>query len=228
MTRRLCLVLAALLLVLLLAGCARTKAPEPTPAPTPESTAEPTPTPTPESTPEPTPDGSAVDRIGALIDSGSYYEAFRALVALEEEYRDNESALKLCEAQFERLDRLLMEQEPETGTELSRTFTVQGGGVLEIDAFSGPVLVRVTDEYAALEGNPNPPSVTFYVRQGETGRTNLPAGTYRVAYQVGYRWFGDETGFGEYCTVGELPDLLVIDFYMQGQWASYSNIKITL
>ena len=135
MTRRLCLVLAALLLVLLLAGCARTKAPEPTPAPTPESTAEPTPTPTPEPTPEPTPDGSAVDRIGALIDSGSYYEAFRALVKLEEEYRDNESALKLCETQFERLDQLLREQEPETGTELSRTFTVQGGGVLEIDAF---------------------------------------------------------------------------------------------
>ena len=225
MTRRLCLVLAALLLVLLLAGCARTKAPEPTPAPTP--------TPVPEirimgQTYEPAPDGSAVDRIGALIDSGSYYEAFRALVKLEEEYRDNESALKLCETQFERLDQLLREQEPETGTELSRTFTVQGGGVLEIDAFSGPVLVRVTDEYAALEGNPNPPSVTFYVRQGETGQTNLPAGTYRVAYQVGYRWFGDETGFGEYCTVGELPDPLVIDFYMQGQWASYSNIKITL
>ena len=228
MTRRLCLVLAALLLVLLLTGCARTQAPEPTPVPTPEPTAEPTPAPTPEPTPEPTPDNSAVGEIGSLIDSGSYYEAFRALVALEEEYRDNESALKLCEAQFERLDRLLMEQEPETGTELSRTFTVQGGGVLEIDAFSGPVLVRVTDEYAALEGNPDPPSVTFYVRQGETGRTNLPAGTYRVAYQVGYRWFGDETGFGEYCTVGELPDPLVIDFYMQGQWASYSNIKITL
>jgi hypothetical protein len=224
MTRRLCLVLAALLLVLLLAGCARTKAPEPTPAPTPESTAEPTPTPT----PEPTPDTDDVDKIGALIDGGSYYEAFRALVKLEEEYRDNESALKLCEAQFDRLDQLLREQEPETGTELSRTFTVQGGGVLEIDAFSGPVLVRVTDEYAALEGNPDPPSVTFYARQGETGRTNLPAGTYRVAYQVGYRWFGDETGFGEYCTVGELPDPLVIDFYMQGQWASYSNIKITL
>ena len=204
MTRRLCLVLAALLLVLLLTGCARAKAPEPTP------------------------DNSAVGEIGSLIGSGSYYEAFRALVKLEEEYRDNESALKLCEAQFERLDRLLMEQEPETGTEISRTFAVQGGGVLEIDAFSGPVLVRVTDEYAALEGNPDPPSVTFYVRQGETGRTNLPAGTYRVAYQVGYRWFGDETGFGEYCTVGELPEPLVIDFYMQGQGASYSNIKITL
>ncbi len=224
MTRRLCLVLAAFLLVLLLAGCARAKTPEPTPVPTPEPTADPTPEPT----PEPTPDNSAVDEIGALIDSGSYYEAFRALVKLEEEYRDDETALKLCEAQFDRLDQLLSEREPETGTELSRSFTVQGGGVLEINAFSGPVLVRVTDEYAALEGNPDPPSVTFYVRQGEVGQTNLPAGTYRVAYQVGYRWFGDETGFGEYCTVGELSDPLVIDFYMQGQWASYSNIKITL
>ena len=224
MSKHLCFVLA--LFILLLSGCGRA-APA---APTPEATAEPSPTPEP--TPEPTPDISAVTaaagEIGTLIDRGSYYEAFQALVALEEEYRENEAALKLCEAEFERLDTLLKAQEPETGTEFSRTFAVQGGGVLEIDAFSGPVLVHVTDEYAALEGNPDPPSVTFYVRQGEVGQTNLPAGTYRVAYQVGYRWFGGETGFGEYCTAGELPDPLVIDFYMQGQWASYSNFKITL
>ena len=219
MTKRLCFL--CMLLVLLLTACGRAPAPAPTPEPTPEPTAEPT--------PEPTPDNSAaVDAVSALIDDGSYYEAFRALVALEEEYSADEAILSRCEAQFERLDGKLRELEPESGTEFSRSFAVQGGGVLEIEAFSGPVLVTVTDEYAMRDGNPNPPSVSFYVRQGETGQTNLPAGTYKVAYQVGYRWFGAAEGFGEYCTAGELPDPLVFDFYMNGQWASTSKFKITL
>ena len=169
-----------------------------------------------------------MNEVGGQIAAGQYYEAFRALVALEGEYSTDETALSKCEEQFDRLDKLLKALEPESGTELSRTFAVQGGGVLEIDAFSGPVLVTVTDEYAALDGNPDPPSVTFYVRQGETGETNLPAGTYRVAYRVGYRWFGAEDGFGEYCTAGELEEPLVFDFYMNGQWASTSKFKITL
>ncbi len=221
--------LICLSFALLLTACGRASEPAPTPEPTPAPTAEPTPEPT----PEPIPDNSAAVRQelvenSKLIDGGLYYEAFQALVALEEEYRADEAARSQCEAQFAKLDKLLRAQEPESGTELFRSFTVQGGGVLEIDAFSGPVLVTVTDEYAALEGNPNPPSVTFYVRQGELGQTNLPAGTYRVKYQVGYRWFGSEAGFGEYCTAGELPEPLVFDFYMDGQWASTSKFKITL
>ena len=225
--------LICLLLALLLTGCSR--AGKPAPEPIPAMTAAPTqaPTPTPEPTPEPTPDNmaavsAALSEIGGMIDAGRYYEAFRALVALEEEYSTDEAARSKCEEQFAQLDKLLKAQEPESGTELSRTFAVQGGGVLAIDAFSGPVLVTVTDEYAALEGNPNPPAVTFYVRQGEVGETNLPAGTYHVAYQVGYRWFGAEDGFGEYCTAGELPEPMVFEFYMDGQWASTSKFKITL
>ena len=171
---------------------------------------------------------AALNEIDAMVDAGRYYEAFRALVALEEKYSTDEAARSKCEEQFAQLDTLLKAQEPESGTELSRTFAVQGGGVLAIDAFSGPVLVTVTDEYAVREGNPNPSAVTFYVRQGEVGETNLPAGTYHVAYQVGYRWFGAEDGFGEYCTVGELPEPMVFEFYMDGQWASTSKFKITL
>ena len=225
--------LICLLLALLLTGCSR--AGKPAPEPIPAMTAAPTqaPTPTPEPTPEPTPDNmaavsAALSEIGGMIDAGRYYEAFRALVALEEEYSTDEAARSKCEERFAQLDKLLKAQEPESGTELSRTFAVQGGGVLAIDAFSGPVLVTVTDAYAVLEGNPNPPAVTFYVRQGEVGETNLPAGTYHVAYQVGYRWFGAEDGFGEYCTVGELPEPMVFEFYMDGQWASTSKFKITL
>ena len=225
--------LICLLLALLLTGCGRTSKPAPEPAPVMTAEPAPTPAPTPEPTPEPAPDNmaavsAALNEIDAMVDAGRYYEAFRALVALEEKYSNDEAARSKCEEQFAQLDTLLKAQEPESGTELSRTFAVQGGGVLAIDAFSGPVLVTVTDAYAVLEGNPNPPAVTFYVRQGEVGETNLPAGTYHVAYQVGYRWFGAEDGFGEYCTVGELPEPMVFEFYMDGQWASTSKFKITL
>ena len=225
--------LICLLLALLLTGCGRTSKPAPEPAPVMTAEPAPTPTPTPEPTPEPAPDNmaavsAALNEIDAMVDAGRYYEAFRALVALEEKYSNDEAARSKCEEQFAQLDTLLKAQEPESGTELSRTFAVQGGGVLAIDAFSGPVLVTVTDEYAVREGNPNPSAVTFYVRQGEVGETNLPAGTYHVAYQVGYRWFGAEDGFGEYCTVGELPEPMVFEFYMDGQWASTSKFKITL
>ena len=225
--------LICLLLALLLTGCGRASRSAPEPAPVMTAAPTPAPTPTPEPTPEPTPDNMAavnatLNEIGSMIDAGRCYEAFRDLVALEEKYSTDEAARSKCEEQFAQLDKRLKAQEPESGTELSRTFAVQGGGVLAIDAFSGPVLVTVTDENAVLEGNPNPPAVTFYVRQGEVGETNLPAGTYHVAYQVGYRWFGAEEGFGEYCTGGELPEPLVFEFYMDGQWASTSKFKITL
>ena len=100
--------------------------------------------------------------------------------------------------------------------------------MLEIDAFSGPVLVTVTDAMALMEGAENPDRVRFYVRQGELGQTHLPAGTYLIQYQVGFRWFGAELGFGEYCTEGMVEEPMVFDFYMDGQWASNSKYTITL
>ena len=40
--------------------------------------------------------------------------------------------------------------------------------------------------------------------------------------------FGEEDGFGEYCTAGELPEPLYFDFYMDGQWANNAKFSITL
>lgn len=171
---------------------------------------------------------AALDEIRGLIKDGSYYTAFQKIVALEAEHKTDADKVSDCEALFGEMDKLLLEAEPKSGTELSRSFSVQGGGVLEVNAFSGPVLVTVTDEYAVREGNPNPSSVTFYVRKGEHGQTNLPAGTYSVRYQVGYRWFGEQERFGEYFTEGALEAPLVFDFYMDGQWASNSKYTIKL
>ncbi len=181
-------------------------------------------------TPEPTASAfsNTLTSVKTLIASGDYYIAFQKIVALEAEYSESPEQLAECEALFSELDALLQKIEPESGTELSRTFSVLGGCVLEIHAFSGPVLVTVTDEYAAMEGNPNPSEVSLYVRQGETGQTYLPAGTYRIRYLVGYRWFGNTIGFGEYCTAGELEEPQVFDFYTSGQWSSNSKYSITL
>jgi len=211
-----------LLLALLLLGCGKKAEPVQTPEPTP----------TPTATPEPTPDtaaqlAAALEEVRALMEDKDYYTAFQKIVALEDEYRAEPERLKECEAVFDELDALLKALEPESGTELKRNFPVQGGCVLEVSAFSGPVLVTVTDEFAVLDQKPDPGTVTFYVRQGEEGAVNLPAGTYRITYQVGYRWFGEETGFGEYCTEGGL-DPLEFDHYTSGQWSSNAKFKITL
>ena len=226
---------ALLAAALLLAGCAKKDeaasvySPAPKATPTPRVTA--APTPTEPAAPTPTERPAAVEAelraIRDMIDGERFYEAFRAMQSFEEKHSAPEE-IAACEELFQELDRRLIALEPETGAELLRSFTVQGGGVLEVSAFTGPCLITVTDAYAELEGNPNPGLVCFYVRQGERGSVHVPAGTYRVRYQVGYRWFGGEDGFGEYLTAGELEEPLVFDFYMSGNWASNSKYTITL
>lgn len=235
-----CVVL--LLAALLLSACAKKEAPPPVSAPSPSPAAVETAVPaeqappaetapevseTPAPTEQPEPNVPAFDDIRALITDGQYYEAFREMLAFEESTED-EAERAACEALFTELDQVLREIEPETGTELERGFTVQGGGVLEVYAFNGPALVTVTAD--GVEAQPELASnyVSFYVRQGERGETHVPAGTYRVRYQVGYRWFGEADGFGEYCTEGELPEPLYFDFYMDGQWANNAKFSITL
>ena len=192
----------------------------------PEVTAAPAPSPT--SAPSPTPDALtlSLEQVRGMIAEGRNYAAFQELLALEESCRGDAEGTARCEALFDELDRHLREIEPASGTELARSFTVQGGCVLEINAFSGPVLVAVSDAMAEPGTVPN--SVRFYVRQGELGSIHLPAGTYYVGYQVGYRWFGDTDGFGEYYTEGTLSEPLVFDFYMDGAWASNAKFSITL
>ena len=241
MSRRIRLSCVVLLLAaLLFCACAKKEAPPPTPPPSPalvetaapaeQASAVETPpevSETPAPTEQPQTRLSALDGIRVMISDGQYYEAFREMLVFEESTED-EAERAACEALFTELDQVLREIEPETGTELERGFTVQGGGVLEVYAFNGPALVTVTAD--GVEAQPELASnyVTFYIRQGERGETHLPAGTYRVRYQVGYRWFGEEDGFGEYCTEGELPEPLYFDFYMDGQWANNAKFSITL
>ena len=181
--------------------------------------------PGPEALPENT--ASALDEMRALMDQGRYYEVFREILKFEETCEDP-LELSACEALFEELDLQLRALEPESGTELERGFTVQGGGVLEVNAFSGPVIVTVADINAGLQPELASHFVRFYVRQGEYGETHLPAGSYRVSYQVGYRWFGGDIGFGEFCAAGTLEDPLDFDFYMDGPWANNAKYTITL
>ena len=241
MSRRIRLSCVVLLLAaLLFCACAKKEAPPPTPPPSPalvetaapveQAPAAETPpavSEAPAPTEQPEPNVPAFDGIRALITDGQYYEAFRTMLAFEESTED-ESERAACEALFAELDQVLREIEPESGTELERGFTVQGGGVLEVYAFNGPALVTVTNAEAETQPELASNYVTFDIRQGERGETHLPAGTYRVRYQVGYRWFGEENGFGEYCTEGELPEPLSFDFYMDGQWANNAKFSITL
>ena len=230
--------IAVVLLALLLCGCKKKDAADLIYTPAPKRSASPAPAPTPAAEPSGTPAASTptprpaaidaeLDKIRGLIADERCYEAFRAMQRFEEQHSAPEE-VAACETLFAELDRLLNELEPETGTELFRSFTVQGGGVLEVYAFTGPAFVTVTDEYARLQGEENPGAVCFYVRQGERGSVHLPAGTYAVRYQVGYRWFGLEDGFGEYFTAGALDEPLVFDFYVSGNWASNSKYTITL
>ena len=242
MSRRIRLSCAALLAALLLCSCAKKDSPPPAAPPSPspetvETAAPPSPEAVAESSPEPSEApaqdelsaerASALDSIRLLVNDGRWYEAFREMLAFEES-TENEAERAACEELFAELDQVLREIEPETGTELERGFTVQGGGVLEVYAFNGPALVTVTAADADVQPELASHYVVFYIRQGERGETHLPAGTYRVRYQVGYRWFGEEDGFGEYCTEGELPEPLYFDFYMDGQWANNAKFSITL
>ena len=212
----------SLLLALFFTGCARSGGE----APVPTENVQETETPEPEETDGPDPFTLSLEEVRGLIDAREGYAAFQALVTLEESCREEPERLAACEALFDELDEYLRELEPASGTELERSFTVQGGGVLEVKAFSGAVLVAVVD--AMAEPGTTLSYVRFYVRQGEQGEIHLPAGTYYVGYQVGYRWFGDDVGFGEYYTEGTLDEPLVFDFYMSGNWASNAKFTITI
>ena len=230
--RALLLGVSLLLCTLLLSACKGEDKTPPAASPSPPvetAKVEETPAPTSEPVPdEPSQEAlSTLDGIRVMVDEGRCYEAFQAMLAFEETSQ-NEAELAACEELFAELDEDLKELEPESGTELERGFSVQGGCVLEVSAFSGPVIVSVTDVDTETEPGLSPNYVRFYVRQGESGGTHIPAGTYRVRYQVGYRWFGESDGFGEYCTEGELPETLYFDFYMDGQWASNAKYSITI
>lgn len=164
--------------------------------------------------------------ISALIDEGRYYEAFREILLYEEKHADDGS-IEDCEALYARLEPLVRESEPESGTELTRTFRYFGGCQLEAVAESGPLLITVTD--AGIPDDPNslPQYSRFYVRKGESGTIHLPAGVYHVSYQVGYLWFDDDIGFGDYWNGGDLDRNLTFEVNANGSVTNNSKYILT-
>ena len=134
-----------------------------------------------------------IDNAESYMSSGDYHSAVGELIACEDA-TDDSSIISECEDMLAQIMSALKSVEPATGTELERTFRYQGGGEYHVTAESGPVEVTVTDIDNSAQ------YVRFYVRQGETAIINLPAGRYSVSYNVGYIWFNDRIGFGDYCS----------------------------
>ena len=130
-----------------------------------------------------------IDNAKNYMASGDYHSAVGELIDCENATNDD-SIISECE---DMLVQIISTLKSATGTELERTFQYQGGED-HVTAESGPVEVTVTD----LDNSKQ--YVRFYVREGETGIIYLPAGRYSVSYNVGYIWFNDRIGFGDYCT----------------------------
>ncbi len=154
------------------------------------------------------------------FDEGEYYLAYDAAVKCQNEADADLSARS--EELIEQIKSAVSENEPENGEELERTFSVSGGGQFRVTAQSGPLEMLVTDN-----GNPKQ-YVRFYVRHGETGNVYLPGGSYTVTCKLGYIWFDDETGFGEYYDYLALEEPLVYEFSMTGGWVSNSIWSLTI
>ena len=236
--------LAVILAVLLCAGCGKTEqtaatpvqtqttaeasAPAVTPeteavtAPAATETAEPETT-EPEQSSAPTPLSAQEQQLAnaqKYFDEGEYYLAYDAAIKCQ-----NEADAELCERSEELIEQIksvVSANESENGEELERTFSVSGGGQLRITAQSGPLEMLVTDN-----GNPKQ-YVRFYVRHGETGNIYLPSGSYTVTCKLGFIWFDDETGFGEYYDYLALEDPLIYEFNMTGGWVSNSIWSLTI
>ena len=154
------------------------------------------------------------------FDEGEYYLAYDAAVKSQNEADADLSARS--EELIEQIKSAVSENEPENGEELERTFSVSGGGQLRVTAQSGPLEMLVTDN-----GNPEQ-FVRFYVKHGETGNVYLPSGSYTVTCKLGFIWFDDETGFGEYYDYLALEEPLVYEFNMTGGWVSNSIWSLTI
>lgn len=231
--------LAVILAALLCAGCGKTEtaaaesaqpsttAETTAPAATTETEAVPAPADTetaePESVPATTPPSAQEECLAAAqkyFDEGEYYLAYDAAMKCRSEA--DAEVYGRSEALIEQIKSAVSENEPENSEELERTFSVSGGGQLRVTAQSGPLEMLVED-------NDNPKQyVRFYVRHGETGNIYLPSGSYTVTCRLGYIWFDDETGFGEYYDYLALEDPLVFEFSMTGGWISNSTWSLTI
>ena len=164
---------------------------------------------------------AAVEAARALFDDGEYYEAFLAAVSCKSDWPDTKAAEE-CDALTAEISSICNANAPKTGEELERTFQYQGGGQLKVIGKSGAVLVYVADAK-----NPSQYS-RFYVREGETGTINLTAGSYKVSWQLGHVWFGEETGFGAFAEPGALSEDLQFNNSTGGGWVTNSVWTLTI
>lgn len=162
-----------------------------------------------------------VEAARALFDDGEYYEAFMAAVSCKSNWPDTKAAEE-CDALTAEISSVCNEKAPASGTELERTFQYQGGGQLKVVAKSGAVLVRVENAKNASQYS------AFYVREGETGSINLTAGTYKITWQLGHVWFGEETGFGSFAEPGALREDLQFTNSTGGGWIANSVWTLTI
>ena len=154
------------------------------------------------------------------FDEGEYYLAYDAAMKCQSEA--DAEVYERSEALIEQIRSAVAAKEPENSEELERTFSVSGGGQIRVTAQSGPLEMLVEDNDNAEQ------YVRFYVRHGETGNVYLPSGSYTVTCKLGYIWFDDETGFGEYYDYLALEDPLVFEFNMTGGWISNSIWSLTI
>ena len=162
-----------------------------------------------------------IDNAKNYMASGDYHSALGELIDCENA-TDDSSIISECEELFAQIKSALKSAEPATGTELARTFQYQGGGEYHVTAESGPLEVTVTD----LDNSNQ--YVRFYVREGEQAIIYLPAGRYSVAYSVGYVWFNDSIGFGDYCTNYTIDGELTYEVKSDNAWITNNIWESTL
>lgn len=181
----------------------------------PESTPKPKAKVTPEPTPEPTPDQSALllETAEERLAAEEYYDAYSAAYQCLDEYPDSEAASG-CAALMDEIREALQSSQPVNGVELERTFQIYGGGTLSCLAESGPT------EVTAVDVNNEAQYVRFFVRNGEMADINLPVGVYSVTYKVGDVWFGDDTGFGDFCAEYSVDQDLDFSYSSDSAWVS--------
>ena len=162
-----------------------------------------------------------IDNAKSYMASGDYHSAVGELIACEDA-TDDDSIISECEDMLVQIMSTLKSSEPATGAELERTFQYQGGGEYHVTAESGPVEVTVTDLDNSVQ------HVRFYVREGETAIIYLPAGRYSVSYNVGYIWFNDRIGFGDYCTNYTIDGEMTYEVKSDNAWITNNVWESTL
>lgn len=162
-----------------------------------------------------------IDNAKNYMASGDYHSAVGELIACEDATEDSD-VISTCENMLAQIKSTLKSSEPATGTELERTFQYQGGGEYHVTAESGPVEVTVTD----LDNSKQ--YVRFYVREGEKAIIYLPAGRYSVSYNVGYIWFNDRIGFGDYCTNYTIDGEMTYEVKSDNAWITNNVWESTL